>query len=258
MQARTVIGSLSLAGFVSLAGVLALSGCSDKVDNAVEAAKQLSQMGEQAKQVAEAAQKAAEAAKQAAAKQVAAGTDPNAAQQQVDLAGTLAGLQAMGAAGGPVVNWRELSPFVPEKIGGFDKHGELDGSTNNAGGFQVTKVERHYRSGEQKASIEITDANMVQMLKMPFAMSALINEDSTRGFKKGKRIGDHPAIVEWDESSKRSKVMILVGERYIVEVRVSDATANDAAEKLAAALDIAGLAKLKPAETAAAPAAPTP
>lgn len=239
MNARTVIASLLV--------FVALGACSDKVDNAVAAAKSLSAMGEQATKMAEAANKAAEAAKQQAQQQVAAGTDPNAAKQQVDMAGSIAALQAMGASQGPVVNWRELAKFVPETLGGFAKHGELDGSTNSMGGMQVTKVERDYKSGEQSADIEITDANMVAMLKMPFAMISMINEDSTRGFKKGKQVAGQPAIVEWTESSKHSKVTMLVGDRYIVNVEVRHATANDAAEKLAAALDIAGLAALKPA-----------
>lgn len=239
MNARTVIGSLLV--------VVALGACSDKVENAVAAAKSLSAMGEQATKMAEAANKAAEAAKQQAQQQIANGTDPNAAKQQVDMAGSIAALQAMGASQGPVVNWRDLAKFVPEAVTGFAKDGELDGSTNNMGGMQVTKVRRTYKAGEQRAEVEILDANMVAMLKMPFAMISMINEDSTRGFKKGKQVSGQPAIVEWTEDSKHSKVTMLVGDRYIVNVEVHQAGANDAAEKLAAALDIAGLAALKPA-----------
>lgn len=242
MDARFVVVSVTL-----LLSAGALSACSDKVDNAVEAAKSLSAMGEQAKEMAKNAEAAATAAKEAAKAQIAAGTDPNAAKQQVDLAGSIAAMQAMGASAGPVVNWRELAKFVPEKVGAFAMHGELDGSTNNMGGMQVTKVERKYKAGEQSAEITITDANMVAMLKMPFAMLSMINEDSTRGFKKGKRISDQPAIVEWNENSKDSKATLLVAGRYIVNVEVRRAAANDAAEKLATQLDISGLAALVPA-----------
>jgi len=240
-----------VVGLALLMTVIACVGCSDKVDNAVEAAQALSSLGEQAKQMAAAAEKAAEAAKQKAQQNVPAGTDPNLAKQQVDMAGGLAAMAAMGAGSGPVVNWRELAAFVPETIGAFSHQGDLDGSTNSMGGMQVSKVERNYKAGEQSAEIRITDANLYAMLKMPFAMAAMINEDSSRGFKKGKRIADHPAIVEWDESSKHSKVMMLVGDRYILEISVNHADANDSAEKLAALVNIAGLAALKP--TAAAP-----
>lgn len=242
MDARYVTGCLVIA--------FALNACSDKIDNAVAAAKSLSAMGEEAKKMGEAAEKAAAAAKQQAQQQLAPGTDPNVAQEQVNLAGSIAAMQAMGAGTGPVVNWRELSAFVPEKIGAFEKQGELDGSTNSMGGMQVTKVERHYKAGGQRAQIEIVDANLVAMLKMPFAMISMINEDSTRGFKKGKQVAGHPAIVEWTESSKHSKVTILVGDRFIVNIEVRDASAMDAAEKLASALDIAALARLKPAAPA--------
>lgn len=239
MHARIVIGSLVVG--------LAVSACSDKVENAVEAAKSLSAMSDQAKQMGEAAKQAAEAAKQQALQNMPAGTDPNSAKQQVDMAGGLAALQAMGAGSGPVVNWRELAKFVPESIGSFEQHGELDGSTSNMGGMQVTKVERKYKAGESSAEITITDANLVAMLKVPFAMIAMVNEDSTRGFKKGTRIADQPAIVEWVEKSKHSKATLLVGGRYIVNVEVRKADAMDAAEKLVTSLDIAALAQLQPA-----------
>jgi hypothetical protein len=81
---------------------------------------------------------------------------------------------------------------------------------------------------------------------MPFAMAAMVNEDSTRGFKKGKRIADQPAIVEWHESTKHSEVTMLVAERYVVKADVRKAATDDEAEKLVGLLDIAGLAKLKP------------
>jgi hypothetical protein len=231
--------------------VFTLVACSDKIDGAVQAAKALSAMGEEAKVLAAAAEKASAAAKQQAQQQIAAGTDPNVAKQQVDMAGGLAAMQAMGAAGGPVANWRDLAPFVPETVGAFAHEGELDGSTDNMAGMQVTKVERNYKAGTQSADISITDANMVAMLKMPFAMIAMINEDSTRGFKKGKTVSGQPAIVEWEEQSKQSKVVMLVGNRFILEIRVEHADSNDAAEKLAALINVSGLAQLKTA-------APTP
>jgi hypothetical protein len=124
MHLRFVAGAMALA--------LALGACSDKAQNAVEAAKGLSQLGEQAEQMAEAAGKAGEEAK--AKQQIAPGTDPALAQQQVDIAKSMAALQAMGAAAGPAVNWRDLVPFIPEKLGEFVQHGELDGSSTSMGG----------------------------------------------------------------------------------------------------------------------------
>lgn len=239
MERRTVIGCLLAA--------LSLSGCSDKVENAVEAAKSLAAMGEQAQKMGEAAKKASDEAREQAERDVPEGATPEQARKQVEAASGLAALQAMGAAAGtgPVVNWRALAAFVPESVGGFAKDGELDGSTKSTAGMQVTQVERKYKAGEQRLEISITDANLIAMMKMPFAMIAMINEDSTRGFKKGKRVADSPAIVEWDERSKRSKLLVLVGDRYVVNIDIRNASSNDAAEKLAAELDLSGLAKLK-------------
>lgn len=239
MYVRWIVGSLVVA--------MGLAACSDKVENAMEAAKALSKLGEQAKQLSEAASKAEAEAEKKAKAQIAPGTDPALAKQQIDMAKSMAALSAMGQASGPVVNWRDLAPFVPEKLGALELQGKLDGSTNSMGSAQVSKVERNYKAGEQSVEVSITDASGVAMLKMPFTMAAMLNEDSTRGYKKGKRVADQPAIAEWVEDRKQSSVTMLVGDRYIVSVRVRRATAHDDAEKLAAQLDIAGLAKLKPA-----------
>jgi hypothetical protein len=85
------------------------------------------------------------------------------------------------------------------------------------------------------------------MLKMPFAMAAMINEDSTRGFKKGKRIAEQHVIVEWTEQSKLSKATILASDRYIVDIEVRNAGSDSEAEQIAGQLNLAALAKLQPA-----------
>jgi hypothetical protein len=239
MNTRYLLGSMALA--------LALYACTDKAENAVEAAKSLTQLGDQAKQLAAAAEKAGAEAEAKAKQQVAPGTDPALAQQQVDMAKSMAALQAMAAAAGPAVNWRDLVPFVPEKLGDFVMHGELDGSSTSMGGAQVSKLSRKYKVGDKSATLTITDAIGAGFLRMPFAMAAMLNEDSTRGFKKGKRIADQPAIVEWHTSTKHSELTMLVAERYVVKIDVRKAETDDEAEKLSGMLDIAGLAKLKPA-----------
>jgi hypothetical protein len=201
LPARRVEGYVTdAAGMVgSMALALALNACTDKAENAVDAAKELSRRGE-----------------------------------------------AKGAAAGTLVSWHELAKFIPDKLGDFVQQGEIDGSIASVDGMQASRAVCKYETSGKTLFITITDAIGVGALREPFAKAAGLNEDSVRGYQKGKRIGAHPAIAVWQTRMSRSEVTMLVADRYVVKVDVRKATSDSEAEKLAVMLDIDGLAKLKP------------
>lgn len=243
-------GAPGLAIFVLLAaGLTGLTGCSEEMDQAKQAANAASALMEVARQ-AEKTGAAMEAAQAAAAeearKQIPEGATPEQAEQQIQMAKTLAAMQAMQqAGGGPVVNWRQLAPYLPEKFEGYEARGELDGRTTSTGGMQFTEVKRRYKQGDKKLRIQITDTSMAGMLRAPFAMAAMINEDSTRGYKKGTKLDGHSAIVEWESKRKRSKATALVGERFVVSIRVDGTESDEEAQRLLKALPLNEIAKLR-------------
>jgi hypothetical protein len=191
MNSCNVVGSMALA--------LALNACTDKAENAVDAAKALSPRGEE-----------------------------------------------RAAAAEPPGSWRDLAHFIPDKLGEFVQQGEIDGSIASVDGMQASRALCKYEADGKTLFITITDAIAAGALRTPFAMAAALNEESARGYQKGKRIGAHPAIAVWQARSKRSEVTMLVADRYVVKVDVRKAATDDEAEKLAVMLDIDGLAKLKP------------
>jgi len=227
----------------------ALYGCSEEVEQAKQAAEAASALAEAAGQAqktgeaVEAAQAKAEAEAKAA---VPEGATPEQAKQQIEMAKALAGMKAMqGSGGGPVVNWRQLAPHLPDALQGYKASSELDGATNSAGGMEVTEVKRRYKQGGRSMRVQITDTSMASMLRAPFAMAAMIKEDSTRGYKKGKSIGSHTAIVEWESKRKRSKATGLIGKRFVISVQVDDAQTEDEAEQVLKALPLDAIAALK-------------
>src|SRR5262245_48785543 len=132
---------------------LALLGCSKQREDAekmVAAAKAISDIAQQGQQ----AEKAAAEAEKAARAKIAPGTDPALAQQQVDIAKSMAAMKAMGG-GGPAVSWRQLAPLLPEAVLDFKAKGELDGKTTKAAGFEVSEVTRRYEAGERDLRIQI-------------------------------------------------------------------------------------------------------
>jgi hypothetical protein len=153
---------------------------------------------------------------------------------------------AKGTAGA-LVNPRDLARFIPDKLAEFVQVEEVEASLASVEGNQIAKALCKYEADGKTLFITITDAIGAGSLRAPFANAAgLNNEDALGGYQKGKRIDAYPATAVWDARTRRSEVMTLVADRYVVKVDVRKAAADDEAEKLAGLLDIRGLAKLKP------------
>jgi hypothetical protein len=155
--------------------------------------------------------------------------------------------QALGGqkgAAGSVVNWRSLEPFVPEKWGDWTADGQVDGSTGGMGGMQVSQVRRRYKQGERSMRAEIIDTTASPFMRAGFAFIGALNEDTSRGIKKGMKVGGNNAILEWNRSSKKSRVTVLVADRFLVKVSVDAANPEDAAT-LAGQMNLGGLAAVK-------------
>jgi len=187
----------------------------------------------------------AESPKPAAGKEAAKPANPMEALAQLAKAGEALS-KGMGQKQlGPVVNWRDLQPFAPDKIGDYAAEGELDGSTGSMGAMKVSSVKRRYKAGESQLRLEISDTSMVPMLRAGFAMAAHVQEDSTRGIKKGVTVEGQPGLLEWRKAGKRGKLALLVGGRFIVNLRLRQTDDPEAVVKLAKQLDLKKLAELK-------------
>lgn len=195
----------------------------------------------------EKAAEAEKAADMAAVQQQAADQLAKAAQGNPMAAAAAAMAAMQGTTGGTavsVVNWREIAKVMPESVEGFAADGELKGETTGMGGMQVSEVKRRYKKGDKELRLEITDTSMVAALRAPFAMMAMINEDSSEGYKKGGTIGAHPGLAEWESKNKESHAAVLVADRFLVNVKIENAEPGDA-EKVVKGLELGDLAKLK-------------
>ncbi len=155
-------------------------------------------------------------------------------------------LEALGQLGktgqtalGPVVSFRDLAPFLKDEVGGFKAEGELDGKTTTVQGMQVSEVKRHYKNGEQTLRLSITDTSLAPFMRAGFAMAQMIQEDSTKGYKKGGQFQGHPGIAEWKDSG-RSELHVLAAGRFLIDISISKTNAG-AAEQLLASLDVPGI-----------------
>jgi len=161
-------------------------------------------------------------------------------------ADALKALEALGKLGqngqsmlGPVVSFRDLVPFLKDELGSFKAEGAPDGKTSSLQGMQVTEVKRRYKSAEQSLRLSITDTSLAPFMRAGFAMAQMVQEDSTRGYKKGGVFAGHPGIAEWNENGK-SELHVLAGGRFLIDISISKSTPG-AAEQLLASLDVGAI-----------------
>jgi hypothetical protein len=150
------------------------------------------------------------------------------------------------AAAGTLVDWHELAPFIPDRVGEYEQREEIQGEAATIEEKPVARVVRKYEAGLKTLFVTITDVIAVDAMRAAFAMAPTLNVESAGGHQKGKRIGRYPAIVVWEANLHRSEVSTLVADRFIVKVDVRKASSDDEAEKLIVMLDIDRLNKLRP------------
>jgi hypothetical protein len=176
---------------------------------------------------------------------------PDEAMKAMQELGKLGSAQALM---GPVVSFRDLAGFLPDELAGFQAKDEVDGKTTSMNGMQLTEVSRRYARDGETLRIKIVDTSLLPMLRAGFAMVQMVQEDSTRGYKKGGSYKGHPGIAEWKKARKQSELRVLAAQRFMIEVELQKSS-EGAAEKVFDALDVKGIvaSASKARDNAAAP-----
>jgi hypothetical protein len=173
-----------------------------------------------------------------------------AANANANLAQAMKLLAGQNAAGGPrpePVNFRDLKGLLPESLPGF-KRTSATGEKAGAMGMVVSHADGEY-SGEGGAhlSVKITDiGNVTGPLGLGLAGWAMVEVDreTETGYEKSTVLGGNKAFEKYDSRSKHGEVNILVGNRFVVEVKGRDVKMDDM-KGVAGKLDLAKLASLK-------------
>jgi hypothetical protein len=206
-----------------------------------QALEQAGKTMEQAGQAAQDGQRGAAPAQQAGAQaQQAAAANLQQAMRM------LAGQTAGGSRVEPV-NFRELKALLPETLPGF-KRTQAKGEKAGAMGVVVSQADADY-SGDGGAHLDIKLVD-VGSLSGPLALgmagwaSVEIDRETEHGYEKSTTLGGNKAFEKYDGRSKRGEVKVLVGSRFIVEVKGRNVTVDDM-KAAAGQLDLAKLASLK-------------
>jgi hypothetical protein len=141
-----------------------------------------------------------------------------------------------------VVDYTLLKPLVPELSGW--KRSDPKGETVSMG-MSISTVKADYEKDDSSLHLEITDTAFTQALILPFRMAASYSQRSDDGYKQGVTISGAPGWEEWRKEGGYGEVGLLVGDRFMVNVKGNNLANIDPAKQLAQAIDFGKLASLK-------------
>ncbi len=176
-----------------------------------------------------------------------AGQQPN---PLVGLAGALG--QAMGqapgqAAGGApaqMIPWQSLSQALPTAALGWALKGEIEGESANMMGISVSTAKCKLAQGGMEATIEIVDTSMNPMIAMPFNMMRSMQIDSSKERRGPVNFGTYPGTQSWTKTNNNAEVMVMVHNRVMITVKVTNAASEAPANQLASQVNYAHIASL--------------
>ncbi len=227
---------------------LQLSGCGkSKEQEAAEAFA--AKMAEATKKMEEVSKSGTPQTPQEAMKQ---GADAMAA------ASTMIGAMMGGDGKGAVepVDFRELKALLPESIGGLQR-GKESGERTAAAGMKMSHVEARYGEGNgARLRVKITDAGSMSgfagLASAGWAMIE-IDRESDSGYEKTSTVDGRKMHEKWNSRDKRGEVDMIVGGRFIIEIRGNGIEMKELKQAIAA-IDLKKLEALKNAAPAAAAA----
>lgn len=141
------------------------------------------------------------------------------------------------------VNWKDLVPFLP-KIEGWNARGEAKGSSVNTGNFKISQVERDYTANGNRLEIQITDGGYFPMAYAGFKAMFAFEIDTSDEYTKKTKIKGFPALENYKYNSKRATVMILVADRFLVNLEAKTMKDTSGLKAIALKLDLKKLAAL--------------
>lgn len=228
-----------------------IAGCGkSKEQEAAEAAA--AKMAEAAKKLEEAAKAAKSGAPQSPQEAVKQGAEAMAAASA--MIGAMMGGDAKGAGAVEPVDFRELKALLPETIAGM-KRGEESGERSGAAGIKVSHVQARYSDGgKARLRVKITDAgSMSGFAGLAAAAWTMvdIDKETPHGYEKTSTVGGRRMHEQWDSRDQRGEVAMIIGGRFIVEMRGNGIEMKELKQAINA-IDVKKLEALKSAPAAAA------
>jgi hypothetical protein len=161
-------------------------------------------------------------------------------------------LNALGQAAGqtapvPVQNhipWDSLSKALPVNAAGWTLDGQIEGESATMMGISVSESNCKLKQGAMTARIKILDTSMNPMLAMPFNIARSLRKDSSSERVGPINFGPYPGTQKFHKKNNKAEITVLVKNRLLVSVNVSNAANEAPAVALAQQVNYPVLEKL--------------
>jgi hypothetical protein len=104
-------------------------------------------------------------------------------------------------------------------------------------------VSKLYQGVDHEVYVKISDTSQAPFMRDPVIRRLDANGNAEAGFVHGRMVAGQPAVAQYFASTNNSQVSVLIGNRYLVEVRVSNAKSPSEALDILKELPLSALAK---------------
>ncbi len=143
----------------------------------------------------------------------------------------------------PAVSYKTLQTFLPTSYMNMKTEGpEGETATYGEWNYSSAKITFNAEDGSH-AEIDIFDYAHIGLLYAPFQMlfNMKFSREDSHGYEKSTKYGNYPGYEKWENANKHMEITVLVGDRFIVNVKTTG-FAESAAKDLLSKIDLNKLA----------------
>jgi hypothetical protein len=141
----------------------------------------------------------------------------------------------------PLATPAALRRILPASVAGTTSAGPSLGPTR-AGEKSISVVSQLYSRGDHEIYVKITDTAQAAFMRDSVLKRLDTPGNAGNGFMHSRLVAGQPAIVEFYPAASNNKLTALVGNRYVVDVRITRASSPYDAIKVFEALPLSKLA----------------
>ena len=142
------------------------------------------------------------------------------------------------------VGFEQLVPVLPE-VEGWTR--STPRGEQVSAGVPMSRASARYEQGEAIVDVEVLDSAFHELVLAPISayLTAGFAERMTHGYRKAAAINGQPGFEEWNGTTRRAQVTVVVADRFIVTATGRNVENADAPRAIVQKLGLTSLARLK-------------
>jgi hypothetical protein len=137
---------------------------------------------------------------------------------------------------------KALGKPLGDKLGNLKADGELSTTVREGSQAKVAVAARNYTVGDKSVRVKITDTGLLPNARRVVSNRLTLVGNDAVGNERGVFVRGYPAVVAHYADQQLSRASALLGNRYLVQVMVRNATDPEDALRVIEQLDWTGVA----------------